>query len=120
MSLVSRASLKRLGEEAAATGVDGRRFRMLFEIDGVGPHEEDAWLGRHVQIGSAVVQPLGDVGRCAVTKCDPDTGTSDLDTLGVLARYRRDGQTEPLPFGVYGEVVRPGVVTLGDAVSAIA
>src|SRR5437879_6175782 len=35
-TLVSRASLERLGEEAGVTGsVDGRRFRMLFEIDGV-------------------------------------------------------------------------------------
>jgi hypothetical protein len=91
---------------------------MLFEIDGVGAHEEDTWIGRDVQIGGAVVQPVGDVGRCAVTKCDPDTGTSDLDTLGALARYRREGQTEPLPFGVYCEVMVPGRVRLGDAVTA--
>ena len=118
MSLISQASLERLGQEAAAQDVDGRRFRMLFEIDGVGPHEEDTWIGQRVRIGDAVVQPVGDVGRCVVTKCDPDTGTSDLDTLGALARYRREGQTEPLPFGVYGEVVEPGRVRLGDPVSA--
>ncbi len=118
MSLISQASLERLGQEAGAQDVDGRRFRMLFEIDGVGPHEEDTWIGQRVRIGDAVVQPVGDVGRCVVTKCDPDTGTSDLDTLGALARYRREGQTEPLPFGVYGEVVEPGRVRLGDPVSA--
>jgi hypothetical protein len=117
-SLISRASLQRLGEEAGAADVDGRRFRMLFEIDGVGAHEEDTWIGRDVQIGGAVVRPVGDVGRCAVTKCDPDTGTSDLDTLGALARYRREGQSEPLPFGVYCEVVEPGRVQVGDAVTA--
>ena len=117
VSIVSRASLDRLGDEAGRQPVDGRRFRMLFEIDGVGAHEEDGWIGGRVRIGGAVVRPLGDVGRCAVTKCDPDTGTSDLDTLGALARYRRDGQTEPLPFGVYGEVVEPGRVSVGDAVS---
>jgi uncharacterized protein len=116
VSIVSRASLDRLGQVVGQTPVDGRRFRMLFEIDGVGPHEEDTWIGDRVRIGGAVVRPLGDVGRCAVTKCDPDTGTSDLDTLGALARYRRDGQTEPLPLGVYGEVVEPGRVSLGDAV----
>jgi uncharacterized protein YcbX len=116
ISLISRASLDRLGEQAGAADVDGRRFRMLFEIDGVGPHEEDEWIGDRVRIGGAVVRPLGDVGRCVVTKCDPDTGTSDLDTLGALARYRRDGQTEPLPFGVYGEVVEPGRVRVGDPV----
>ena len=116
VSLVSRASLERLGEEVGERPVDGRRFRMLFEIDGVGPHEEDSWIGGAVRIGDAVVRPLGDVGRCVVTKCDPDTGKPDLDTLGALARYRREGRTEPLPFGVYGEVVEPGRVSVGDPV----
>ena len=36
---------------------------------------------------------------------------TDLDTLGTLARYRREGQTEPLPFGVYGAVTAPGPAT---------
>jgi uncharacterized protein len=117
ISLVSRASLDRLGERAGAADVDGRRFRMLFEIDGVGPHEEDSWIGHDVRIGDAVIAPIGDVGRCVVTTCDPDTGTSDLDTLGALAGYRRNGVTEPLPFGVYGDVIVPGVVGVGDPVS---
>jgi MOSC domain-containing protein len=117
MSIVSRASLERLREEAGEQRqVDGRRFRMLFEIDGVEAHEEDGWIGGRVQVGGAVVAPLGDVGRCAVTKCDPDSGVSDLDTLGVLARYRREGRTEPLPLGVYGDVAVPGRVCVGDAV----
>jgi MOSC domain-containing protein len=116
-SLISRGSLEQLGVEAGATEpVDGRRFRMLFEIDGVEPHEEDTWLGNRVLIGDAVIVPLGDVGRCVVTTCDPDTGLSDFDTLGLLAGYRREGVTEPLPFGVYCDVAVPGRVRVGDAV----
>jgi MOSC domain-containing protein len=116
-SLISRGSLEQLGLEAGATEpVDGRRFRMLFEIDGVDPHEEDTWLGNRVSIGDAVIVPLGDVGRCVVTTCDPDTGLSDLDTLKLLAGYRREGVTEPLPFGVYSDVAVPGRVRVGDAV----
>ena len=121
VSLVSRASLERLREEAGAdVPVDGRRFRMLFELDGLAAHEEDEWIGRRVHVGEAVVALVGDVGRCAVTTHDPDTGVTDLDTLGVLARYRRDGRSEPLPFGVHGAVVVPGVVRVGDAVRAAA
>ena len=116
-TLISQGSLQHLGAEAGATEpVDGRRFRMLFEIDGVEPHEEDTWLGNRVAIGDAVLVPLGDVGRCVVTTCDPDTAVSDLDTLKVLARYRRDGVVEPLPFGVYCDVAVPGRVRVGDAV----
>jgi len=115
VSLVSRASLERLRQEAGEEEpVDARRFRMLFELDGVGEHEEDEWLGARVQVGEATLQLNGDVGRCLATSRDPDTGAIDLDTLGVLAQYRREGRNEPLPFGVYGEVAVPGRVKLGD------
>jgi uncharacterized protein YcbX len=89
---------------------------MLFEIDGVEAHEEDGWIGSRVAIGDAVVVPIGDVGRCVVTTCDPDTGISDLDTLKLLAGYRPEGVTEPLPLGVYCDVAVPGRVRVGDAV----
>jgi uncharacterized protein len=120
VSLVSRGSLERLREEAGAgEPVDGRRFRMLFEIDGVGAHEEDEWLGGRVQVGDATLALNGDVGRCVVTSHDPDRGVTDLDTLGTLAAYRREGRNEDLPFGVYGSVVVPGRVRVGDPVRPV-
>ncbi len=114
-TLLSTGSLEALGEALGGNGVDPRRFRMLIGIDGVGAHEEDAWIGRRVRIGEAVVVPRGNVGRCAVTTQNPETGVPDLDTLRALARYRRDG-TERLPFGVHGEVAEPGRIRLGDPV----
>jgi uncharacterized protein YcbX len=120
VSLVSRGSLERLREEAGVDEpVDGRRFRMLLEIDGVSAHEEDEWLGTEVRVGDATIVLNGDVGRCLVTSQDPDRGVTDLDTLGVLARYRREGRDEPLPFGVYGAVAVPGRVRVGDAVQPL-
>jgi hypothetical protein len=121
-TVVSRASLERLGAEAGVSGlVDGRRFRMLFEIDGVDPHAEDEWIGSRVAIGDAVVAAVGNVGRCAVTTKNPDTGEVDLDAPGTLAAYRgeREGRTEPLPFGVHAAVVQPGRVRVGDAVRPV-
>jgi uncharacterized protein YcbX len=59
----------------------------------------------------------GDVGRCVVTSRHPDTGEIDLPTLTVLAGYRPDGVSEPLPFGIYGSVTTPGRVRVGDAVA---
>ncbi len=91
---------------------------MLIEIDGVAAHEEDGWVGRRVRIGAAVVVMHGHVGRCLVTSRDPETGEVDLPTLDMLGGYRRDlDTTEPLPFGIYGEVLEPGRVSVGDAVA---
>ncbi len=116
-SILSSGSLERLREEAGeAEPVDGRRFRMLFEIAGVRPHAEDEWIGRRVTVGGAVVEAIGNVGRCAVTTRNPDSGELDLDTLRVLTSYRPEGQTERLPFGIWGNVVQPGRVRLGDPV----
>jgi uncharacterized protein YcbX len=97
--------------------VDGRRFRMNFGIEGLGEHQEDEWLGRRVRLGEAVVVPQGNVGRCAVTTQNPDTGAPDVDTLKALAAYRRVVETtEPLPFGVHAAVEQPGRVRVGDTV----
>ena len=119
-SLVSRASLDELGRAAGLdTHIDGRRFRMLFEVDGLRAHEEDSFVGRTVRIGDAVVRASGNVGRCVVTTRDPESGVSDLQTLHVLGRYRAEvASTEPLPFGVYGEVITAGRVRTGDEITA--
>ena len=66
-----------------------------------------------------MVAPVGDVGRCAVTTRNPDTGEVDLDTLKTLAAYRPEGRTEPLPFGVHAAVVQPGRVRVGDGVRLV-
>ncbi len=118
ISLISRASLTRLAREAGEDEVDARRFRMLIEIDGVRAHQEDDWIGRRLRFGGAELRMNGHVGRCLVTSRDPETGVIDLPTLDALGSYRRDlHSTEPLPFGVYGEVLEPGIVRVGDVVS---
>lgn len=120
-TLVSTGSLEALGAAAGETrAVDGRRFRMTIGIDGVEPHAEDAWIGERVYVGEATVAVREHVGRCAVTTLDPDTGIRDLDTLGTIAAYRSDVPTrEPLPFGIWCEVVEPGRVALGDPVDVV-
>ena len=117
-TLVSTGSLEALRDAAGEDGpVDGRRFRMTIGIEGVEPHGEDGWIGSQVCVGRATVAVREHVGRCAVTTLDPDRGVRDLDTLGTIAAYRGDVQTrEPLPFGVWCEVVEPGRVAVGDPV----
>ena len=124
VSLISIASLAELGREGQQDApVDGRRFRMLFELDGCEPHEEDGWVKQHLRIGAARIRIRGDVGRCAITTQNPETGEPDFDTLRTISTYRGFTENEAgqrhIPFGVYGEVAEPGRVAIGDAVEVV-
>jgi len=124
VSLISTASLDELGREGQQDApVDGRRFRMLFELDGCEPHEEDGWVKQHVRIGEALIRVRGDVGRCAITTQNPESGEPDFDTLRTISTYRGFTENEEgkrhIPFGIYGEVAEPGRVTIGDAVEVV-
>jgi uncharacterized protein YcbX len=117
VSIISAASVTDLARTGGRDSLDSRRFRMLFEVDGVDAYAEDAWIGGRLRIGGAIVAPRGNVGRCVVTTFDPGTATRDFDTLGVLASYRGDiDTTEPLPIGIVGDVVASGRVGVGDPV----
>jgi uncharacterized protein YcbX len=121
VTIQSSAALEAMAYQAGLPEpVDGRRFRMTFTVDDLAAHEEDSWLGRRVRIGTAVVLPAGNVGRCAITTHDPDTGIKSLDTLKLIAEARGHiPTTEPLPFGVHAEVVEPGHVAVGDEVEVL-
>jgi uncharacterized protein YcbX len=120
VSMISRASLGALARAAAEPGIDSRRFRMSIELLGVDAHEEDSWIGRELELGEARVRLGGHVGRCVVTSRHPESGELDLPTLDILRAYRDGAQTtEPLAFGVYGAVLREGVVHVGDAVELV-
>jgi uncharacterized protein YcbX len=117
VSLISEASVARLEAVADGRTVDSRRFRMLLEVAGPDAHEEDEWVGHTVRVGQALVAFRGHVGRCLVTSQSPDTGIVDLPTLELLGYRRGLATTEPLAFGIFGEVLEPGLVRLGDGVT---
>ncbi len=113
VTIATTGSLRRLAEESG-TLVDERRFRSTLTIDtgDTSAHIEDAWLGHELEIGAARLRVTGGIPRCAVIDLDPDTGASGTSLLKTLARYRlRAGEIE---FGVYADVIRPGIVSRGD------
>ncbi len=117
ITLVSLASVDELSRAGGVEGrVDPGRFRMLIELEGCSPHEEDTWAGRRLAVGEAIVVVGDPVPRCVVTTQDPRTGMRDFPTLSVIKRYRGVTPDGQLVFGVYGEVERAGIVRVGDEV----
>jgi uncharacterized protein YcbX len=121
VSVLGDASLDELARHAGSDAVDARRFRMLIGVQGCEAHEEDAWVGKAVRIGEAVIRLHEEVARCAITTQDPDSGVPDLDTLRAIKSYRgtREDDGKHIDFGVFGEVAEPGVVRVGDAVEPL-
>ena len=121
-SLIGDGSLRRLARQLGVERLDGRRFRMLIELENGLAHEEDSWIGGRIAIGSAVLEITKPDARCAITTQDPDTGERDLDTLRTILRYRgfRANDAEKrIDFGVLGEVAVPGRITVGDEVRVL-
>ena len=110
-TLVSRAS-------AGLIDGDGRRFRMLFELDGLEALGEEAWQSRRVRVGEAMLLVGEPTPRCAVPSASPDTGVRDRDVLRELIG-KRGGLDGEACLGVYAEVLEPGVVRVGDEVEPI-
>lgn len=118
VSLLSQASAAEVGRRGGRDGFDPRRFRPTLLLDGLGPHEEDGWVGRDVRAGTALLSVIRLDPRCSLTTRDPDTGKRDADTLHWLASYRRgdDGQVY---CGLYADVLEPGRVAVGDTVEPV-
>ncbi len=110
-TLVSEASL-------ALIDGDGRRFRMLFELEGPGALEEERWRDRRVRAGEALLLVGEATPRCAVPSASPDTGVRDRDVLRELVEKRGRLAGEAC-LGVYAEVLEAGVVRVGDPVEEV-
>jgi uncharacterized protein len=118
-SIISDGSLRELARHAGVESVDGRRFRMLIDLEDAEPHEEDTWIGHRIALGDAVLQVTKPDARCAITTQDPSTGTRDLDTLRTLIAYRGLREGKHADFGVLADVAQPGRIRVGDPVTVL-
>ncbi len=92
--------------------VDIHRFRpnLLIGLHEEKPFEEDLWLGRRLQVGQVVLQVTQRCRRCVMTTVDPETHERTPSLLQFLQQHR-EGY-----FGVYAKVLKPGWISVGDAV----
>ena len=123
VTLVGTGSVRELARHVpGAAEVDSRRFRMLIELSTDEPHVEDTWAGSRLEVGEAVLRAGGPVMRCAATTRDPDSGEVNLQTLRLINSYRGRQESElgvGTNFGVYGAVVEPGRISVGDRLRVV-
>jgi uncharacterized protein YcbX len=103
LSLLSTGSIGALRQ-----GLDPRRFRPNILIEGAG---EDAWVGRVLAIGAMRMRVDQRDERCVIVNVDPETAERDPSILRAIAQGRESR------FGVYGSVVEPGRIAVGDPVT---
>jgi hypothetical protein len=94
----------------ASLGYDTRRFRPNLLIGGVAGLSERNWEGSHLHVGKAIIRMVSLRRRCVMTTFDPDTAAQDVE---VLLRIHRelDGS-----LALDCDVIRPGIVKVGDPV----
>jgi uncharacterized protein YcbX len=97
----------------AAFGRDVRRLRPNILIGGVEGMAERGWEGSELHVGDAIIGLDSLRGRCPMTTVDPDTITRDPEVLKDIGR-RFGGK-----LALNAEVLRPGVVRVGDAVRLV-
>lgn len=111
LHLMSSTSLASL---AGGEPYDVRRFRPNVLVDVERPdsdYPEAAWVGGEVQIGAATMHVTIQTIRCVV----PTRPQPGLELDRGLTRALAD-RTDRL-LGVYADVVKPGVLRVGDVVS---
>lgn len=113
--LIGRSSLEDLAQRMG-TDPGLRRFRPNLVVAGAAPYAEDGW--RKLRIGGLGFRVVKPCSRCAVTTVNPDTGVRDLDTLGVLAAYRR--RNNQVFFGQNLVHDGTGELCVGQAVAVVA
>jgi uncharacterized protein YcbX len=111
LSLITMQTVRAVGGTAGAP-LDPLRFRpnLLVEAAGGEPFAEDAWVGTVLTVGGSRIRVDKRDGRCVVIDVDPVSTERNPAVLRAVARERQGC------LGVYGTTVRPGRVSVGDAV----
>ncbi len=126
VTFTTTGSLRQLASEVGAA-VDATRFRAGLVLDHPEPYAEDAWDGRQLRVGTALLRVRTAVPRCGVIGLNPASGVRDQDVMRSLIRTRpKTGLPDGLlpgyatpGFATYAEVLAPGEVAVGDAVELL-
>ncbi|MDJ0865717.1 MAG: MOSC domain-containing protein [Myxococcota bacterium] len=110
--LLSRASLDTLQQRHPDSRFDSRRFRPNLLLEGTDGADfpENAWVGKRVRIGDAVLEIAVECPRCVMTTHPQADLAKDPHVMRALVQENGGN------LGVYAAVVTPGAVQQGDPV----
>lgn len=112
--LVTSAAMRSLERELPGSVIDARRFRPNILVDWPDGGEaipEHHWVGREIRIGDVVLRGREPCGRCGFITIAQEGLPLDVEILRtVVKRHERN-------FGIYCDVVTPGEIATGAAVT---
>ena len=116
ISVISLGTMAGIGRTAGME-LDRRRFRanIVLDTDDPTPFLEDGWVGGTLVFGDSEPRPAVSVTvrdvRCMMINLDPDTGQQDARVMKTVVGLNSNNA------GVYGTVVRPGTIHVGQRVA---
>ena len=114
VSIIALSTIRRI-ERELGRDLDIRRFRPNIVVDTklAKSFEEDAWVGKILEFGAGdgprISITMRDL-RCVMINFDPDTAEADPEIMKAVVRMNENHA------GVYGTVVRPGELCVGQVV----
>lgn len=112
VSLVGTATLQWCAERWGVSA-DPRRLRVNVLLDTSEPFVEETWVGRRLALGETVLDVVERVPRCRMVDLDQDGAVAHGRWLKPLAAERG------MCLAVYADVLRPDVISVGDAVTLL-
>jgi len=115
--IVTDRSLETLAALAPGSEFDMRRFRpnivVDVEQDVEGEFPEQDWIGRKLRVGDAEVEVTASCPRCVMVTRDLAELPEDRQVLRTIVRHADQN------VGVYANVVRPGTLRMGAAITLV-
>lgn len=114
VSLIALGTIRGI-EREVGRAIDIRRFRPNIVLDtrSPDPFAEDTWVGKLLEFGDGngpLIRVTMRDKRCVMINIDPDTAERDPEFMKTVVRLNENHA------GVYGTVVRPGELRVGQPV----
>ncbi|HUQ18926.1 MAG TPA: MOSC N-terminal beta barrel domain-containing protein [Gemmatimonadaceae bacterium] len=112
LSMISTQTVAGL-EGYVGSELDRRRFRPNILVEATNSSSEfpeDGWIGNTLRIGEMKMRLDKRDKRCVTINVDPTTITKNAEVLRAVAQQRQSC------LGVYGSVVQPGNLAVGDSI----